>query len=76
MCNCNTNIIDDIDQEIKKAIHSLNNAYAAEGGLSTKKNVEAFFKGKIAALTAVKTKLIAKKKSKNKNKKYLKPLMP
>ena len=75
MCNCNENTIDYIDQELKEAKHSLNNAYASEGGLSTKKNIENFFKGKIEALAALRIMLKAKKKSKNKNKKHLKSSM-
>jgi hypothetical protein len=75
MCNCNENIIEYVDQELEEAKYGLNNAYASEGGLLTKKNVENFFKGKIEALASVRRMLEAKKKSKNKNKKHLKSSM-
>jgi hypothetical protein len=71
MCNCNKITIEYLKQELVVAKDNLNNAYASEGGLLTKKNVENFFKGKIEALADVRRMLEAKKKSKNKNKKHL-----
>jgi len=75
MCNCNENIIDYVDQELKEARDKLNNAFASDGGHITKENAENFFKGKIEALAAVRIMLETKKKSKNKNKKHLKSSM-
>lgn len=71
MCNCNENTIDYINQELEEAMYNLNNAYAAEGQLSSKKSIESFFTGKIEALAAVRKMLEAKRKSKNKNKTHL-----